>query len=157
MSESKLRLDKHSEQLAFLEKIRQYLNEATMSANANSNQKHALVIENNEAMIEALQLKLTAAKVDTTALRNGEEAITYLSNNKPDIILLDLVLPQINGWEVLRIIKASEKLKDIPVIILTNLGLIQEIEKGKAMGAVDYLIKSNTSINDVVKTILKHI
>ncbi|HEV8601467.1 MAG TPA: response regulator [Patescibacteria group bacterium] len=122
-----------------------------------SKQKLALVVENNEAMIEALQLKLKAAKVESMAVRNGEEALAYLSNNKPDIILLDLVLPQINGWEVLRIIKASERLKDIPVIILTNLGLIQEIEKGKTMGAVDYLIKSNTSINDVVKTILKHI
>lgn len=128
-----------------------------MTASPTAKQKLALIIENNEAMIEALQLKLKAVKVEVVAQRNGEEALAYLANNHPDIVLLDLVLPKINGWEVLKIIKASERLKDIPVVILTNLGLVQEIEKGTAMGAVDYLIKSNTSINDVVKTILKHI
>ena len=119
--------------------------------------KTVLIVEDDEALLEALDIKFKASGINHVVARNGEEALAYLQKNKPDLILLDLILPGIDGWHVMDEIKKNQNLASIPVIVFSNLGIIQEIEKGKAMGAVDYLIKSNTSINDVLKIVRKHL
>ena|SRR3989338_5387012 len=124
---------------------------------SDSAKKTVLLVEDDQAMFEALQLKLEATGFNFLGAHDGEEAVRLVNANKPDLILLDLILPGIDGWQVLDEIKKKPELEGVPVIILTNLGIIQEIEKGKAMGATDYLIKSNTSINDVVKIVQKHL
>jgi DNA-binding response OmpR family regulator len=120
-------------------------------------EKSVLIVEDDEALLEALDIKFKATGINHAVAHNGEDALAYLQKNKPDLILLDLILPGIDGWLVMEEIKKNKSWADIPVIIFSNLGIIQEIEKGKAMGAVDYMIKSNTSINDVVKIVKKHL
>lgn len=84
---------------------------------------------------------------------NGEEALEKIKANPPSIVLLDMILPKLNGFEVLQIIKKDPKLKDIPVLVLSNLGQDQDIEQAKKFGAADYLVKSNFSLQKVMSKI----
>lgn len=85
---------------------------------------------------------------------NGEEALTKIKQHRPDIVLLDMILPKMNGFEVLEIMQADAKLKTIPVLVLSNLGQDQDIEQAKSLGAVDYIVKSNFSLQKVVEKIM---
>lgn len=88
---------------------------------------------------------------------DGIEAVKKIRSEKPDLVLLDLIMPNKNGFEVLEEIKKDKAIKDIPVIILSNLGQESDIEKGKALGAADYLIKSNISMKEVIIKIKMHL
>jgi len=81
---------------------------------------------------------------------NGEEAMQKIKANPPSIILLDMILPKKNGFEVLAELKQDKKLQTIPVLVLSNLGQDQDVEQAKALGAADYLVKSNFSLQKVV-------
>ncbi|MBI1957503.1 MAG: response regulator [Candidatus Niyogibacteria bacterium] len=83
----------------------------------------------------------------------ADDAFKKIEENKPDLILLDLILPGIDGFEILKKLKDDDATKAIPVIILSNLGNRDEVEKGIAMGARSYLIKSNIMPEDVIKAI----
>lgn len=84
---------------------------------------------------------------------NGEEALQKMRSNPPDIILLDMILPKKNGFEVLQEMKQEPALQHIPVLVLSNLGQDQDIEQAKALGAADYLVKSNFSLQKVMSKI----
>jgi len=84
---------------------------------------------------------------------DGEEALTLSKSEMPDLILLDLILPKKDGFEVLKELKADEKMKDIPVIVLTNLEGLGDVEKAIELGATTYLIKANYKLEDVVRKI----
>ncbi|OGE85897.1 MAG: hypothetical protein A3J48_00990 [Candidatus Doudnabacteria bacterium RIFCSPHIGHO2_02_FULL_46_11] len=112
-----------------------------------------LVVEDDEFLLKAYNIKLKKEGFEVWLARDGKEAIAYLKKDPPDIVLLDLMLPYLNGFEVLEQIKATAQWKQIPVIITTNLGQDQDIERGKKLGATDYLIKSDVKINDIVKKI----
>lgn len=86
---------------------------------------------------------------------DGEEGIRKCKEENPDLIILDLVLPTLDGFEVLARIKADSKLAAIPVVILSNLGQKSEIERGMELGAVDYLVKANFTPSEIVKKITK--
>ena len=116
--------------------------------------KHILVVEDESFLSKVLAERLEDEgfkQVDVAG--NGEEAISKVKEHRPDIILLDMILPKMNGFEVLETLKADPKLKIIPVIVLSNLGQDQDIDQAKAMGAVDYLVKSNFSLQKVVQKI----
>ncbi|MEX2361902.1 MAG: response regulator, partial [Patescibacteria group bacterium] len=87
---------------------------------------------------------------------SGTDALVQVNNNKPDLILLDILLPGMNGFEVLRKIKASSKSRDIPVIVLTNLGS-EETDKDRqlalSLGAIDYLVKSYHTPEEMIKIV----
>ncbi len=85
---------------------------------------------------------------------NGEEALVMIKNHNPNIVLLDMILPKMNGFEVLEILQADPKLKKIPVLVLSNLGQDQDIEQAKKLGARDYIVKSNFSLQKVVEKIM---
>lgn len=85
---------------------------------------------------------------------NGEEALAMIKNHHPNIVLLDMILPKMNGFEVLEILQADPKLKKIPVLVLSNLGQDQDIEQAKKLGARDYIVKSNFSLQKVVEKIM---
>ena len=74
-------------------------------------------------------------------------------SQKPDLVLLDIVLPKASGWEVLKQMKKEVDLKDLKVIVLSNLGQKEEVEKGLGLGAVKYLIKAQHTPSDVVKAV----
>ena len=87
---------------------------------------------------------------------DGLEASEKIKEVRPDLVLLDLIMPGKNGFEVLEEMKADKDLKNIPVIILSNLGQESDVDKGKSLGAEDYLIKSDISMKEVIETIKRH-
>jgi len=86
---------------------------------------------------------------------DGEEAIKKINKSLPDVLLLDIRMPLKDGFEVLTEIKDNEKTKNIPVILLTNLGQKEDVEKGLKLGAVDYLIKAQFTPQEVVEKVKK--
>jgi len=112
-----------------------------------------LVAEDDRFLSKAYGAKLKKEGFDVILAMNGEEAVEEAKNKKPDIILLDLVMPRKDGFEALSDLKKDASTKSIPVIILSNLGQEEDIIKGKELGAVDYLVKSNIAIREVVEKI----
>lgn len=110
-----------------------------------------LIVEDEAALLYALKAELTHNGFEILEAMDGEKGLKILEEQRPDIIILDLLLPGIDGFEVLRRIKSKDETKNIPVIILTNLGDPESIEKGKKLGADDYLIKTDYSLEDVIK------
>ena len=84
---------------------------------------------------------------------DGAEGLEIAKKEKPDLILLDLILPKKDGFEVLKELKADEKMKDIPVIILTNLEGTGDVEKALDLGATTYLVKANYELEDILTKI----
>ncbi len=117
-----------------------------------------LVVEDDKFLRELISRKLSDEGFDITQAVDGEDGIEKIKQVKPDLILLDLILPSIDGFEVLSRIKEDPSVASIPVIILSNLGQKEEIEKGLSLGAVDFLIKAHFTpgeIIDKIKTLLK--
>ena len=120
--------------------------------------KKILIIEDDKFLRELIGQKLLKEGYDIVEAVDGEKGIKSIKDEKPDLILLDLILPGMDGFEVLTKIKEDSKIAQIPVIILSNLGQKDDIEKGLKIGAVDYLIKAHFTpgeIIDKIKVILK--
>ncbi len=117
--------------------------------------KKILVIEDEKTLRFLIVQTLLQEGFEVEEAIDGEEGIQKLKKNKPDFILLDLLLPGINGYEVLSKIKRDSDLESIPVIILSNLGQEEEIKKGLNLGAVDYLIKAHFTLDQIVARIKK--
>lgn len=101
--------------------------------------------------IYATKLDLEGFEVETA--RDGEEGLKVAAKSKPDIILLDVLMPKLDGFETLKRLKADPDLKDVPVIMLTNLGQKEDVEKGLQEGAEDYLIKAHFVPSEAVEKI----
>ncbi len=118
--------------------------------------KSLLIVEDDESLQKILSEKVAALGVGVSAAKTGQQALSIVKTNKPDLILLDIMLPGgMNGFDVLEQLKANTTTKDIPVIILTNL----DTEKKTAVdvGAVDYIVKPNISIDDLVLKIKSYL
>ncbi len=115
--------------------------------------KKILIAEDEKPMARALELKLKNSGFEAKAVFNGDEAISELSKNKYDLILLDLMMPIKDGFSVLEDLKKNKN--KTPVIISSNLGQNEDIKRAKELGAVDYFIKSDTPISLVVEHIKK--
>ncbi len=113
--------------------------------------KRILLVEDDNFLSELLSKKLIESKAVVTRAANGEEAIAIIkANPKFDLILLDLMLPKIGGFEVMEAINADEKAKGTPVIILSNLGQKNDVEKGVSLGAKKFLVKAILSLDEIV-------
>lgn len=112
-----------------------------------------LVVEDETFLVKIYAVKLKKEGYDVSIANDGEEAVKMASELKPDLILLDLILPKMNGFEALERMRAMEGLKDTPVIVLSNLGQEEDIKRAEALGADDYLVKANFSIQDIVAKI----
>lgn len=120
--------------------------------------KTILVIEDDKFLRELIVQKLLKENYNVSEAIDGEEGIKKVKEGKPDLVLLDLILPGIDGFEVLSQVRAEPAVASVPVIILSNLGQREDIEKGLKMGAVDYLIKAHFTPGEIIekiKTILK--
>ena len=120
--------------------------------------KKILIIEDDKFLRELIGQKLLKEGYDIVEAVDGEKGIKTIKDEKPDLVLLDLILPGMDGFEVLTKIKEDAGIAQIPVIILSNLGQKDDIEKGLKMGAVDYLIKAHFTpgeIIDKIKVVLK--
>ena len=115
-----------------------------------------LLIEDDPMIVRMYQRKFEKEGFQVTLAFNGEEGIEALKKEKPDIILLDIMMPKMNGIETLKAVKADPNLKDIPIVMLTNLGdRPEDVERCKELGAIDYWVKANISLKDVVEKIKK--
>ncbi|GAI58361.1 unnamed protein product [marine sediment metagenome] len=115
--------------------------------------KTILVIEDDKFLRELIARKLIKEDFEVSEAVDGEEGIKKIKEEKPDLILLDLILPGIDGFEVLSRMKKESTLASIPVIILSNLGQKDDVEKGLKMGAVDYLIKAHFTPGEIIDKI----
>ena len=120
--------------------------------------KKILIIEDDPFLSEMYLAKLSQSGFKTEIAADGKKGMEKIKTSRPDLILLDIVLPKIDGFEILKKIKKDSKLKKIPVILLTNLGQKNEVEKGLNLGADEYIIKAHftpTAVVAKVKEILK--
>lgn len=125
--------------------------------NASPQKPRILVIEDDQFMLKAHEIKFTHEGFDIWFAKDGDEALAFLARERPDAVLLDLMLPHTSGFDVLVAIRKNDVWKDVPVIVMTNLGQPQDIERAKSLGANDYLIKANTKISDVVKKVREYL
>lgn len=117
--------------------------------------KTILFIEDESALQKTFSDTLSQEGYEIISALDGEIGLRLAKEKKPDLILLDIILPKINGFEVLKELKANPKTKDIPVIVLTNLEGMDDIDKAIELGATTYLIKAQYSLEEVVEKIKK--
>jgi len=118
--------------------------------NSTLSGKKVLVVEDESFLRDLLSMKLSKEECVLIHAFDGDEALTAIEEQKPDIVLLDLVLPSMSGFDVLEKVKKNPDTASIPVIILSNLGQQEDIDRGKKLGAVDFLVKANYSIDEII-------
>lgn len=117
--------------------------------------KKVLVIEDDQALSTALLTGLTKAGFKPMAAFNGKSGLEIALREVPDVIILDLNMPEMDGKSALKILKSQPSTKDIPVIVATNTAGTDSIYECIAAGAKDYILKSDTSIADIIQQINK--
>lgn len=116
---------------------------------------HVLLVEDDVFLASIYQKKFEMEGFKVATADNGDKVIPEAKKRKPDIILLDILLPKRDGFSVLALLKADNELKDIPVIMLTNLGQKDDVDKALEAGAVDYLIKAHFKPSEIVDKVRK--
>ena len=111
--------------------------------------KKVLVVEDDSLLQDMLAQQLSKDNWGVSYAKDGEKAIELARSEKPDIILLDLMLPGVSGYDILAQLKKDPELMRIPVIILSNLGQQEDMDKGLQLGAADFMIKSNFTLDEV--------
>ncbi len=114
-----------------------------------------ILVEDEEILLKALSIQLLSAGFNVLTANNGEVGLALIKQEKPDLVLLDILMPKMNGFEVLEKLKTDEVLKNIPVIVLSNQGSDEEKQKGLHLGAVDYYVKSSTDLRDLTAKVQK--
>ncbi len=114
---------------------------------------HVLIVDDEDFLVQTLEDNLIAEGCAVDIARDGEEAIEKVGKKKPDLILLDLLMPKKDGFYVLEELKKNPGWKLIPVIVLSNLGEDTSIKKALEMGADDYFVKSQHPIQEVIEKV----
>lgn len=117
--------------------------------------KSILLVEDDPFLVDIYTTKLTEAGFSLQVATNGKEALKKIKEDTVDLLLLDIVLPNFNGWEILRKIEKDDNLKSLKVVILSNLGEKEEIEKGLKLGVAKYLVKAHYTPSEVAEEIKK--
>jgi DNA-binding response OmpR family regulator len=117
--------------------------------------KNILIVEDDKFIADIYKRKFNQEGFGVEIAKDGLKALKIIREKKPDLLLLDIILPDFNGWQILRQIKEDQKLKDLKVVILSNLEQRKDIEKGIKLGAQAYLIKAHYTPSEVVKEIKK--
>ena len=115
--------------------------------------KKILIIEDEDIIIEVLEKKLKEAGYETDIARDGKEGIEKAKEIKPDLILLDIMMPVMDGFEVMENMNKDEELKDIPVLIVSNSGQPVELNRARELGADDWLIKTEFDPIEVLEKV----
>lgn len=119
-------------------------------------QNHILIVEDDKFLSGIYEKKLIIEGFKVGVANNGAEGLAQAKQHPPQVILLDILLPKLDGLTVLQELKLNEATKNIPVILLTNLGQKDEMDKGLKLGAADYLIKAHFKPSEVVQRIKKY-
>lgn len=113
-------------------------------------EENILIIEDDKFLRELISRKLIGEGFKIDEAIDGEEGLKKIKESKPDLVLLDLILPGLDGFEVLERIKDDSSTASVPVLILSNLGQKDEIERGLSLGAVDFLVKAHFTPEEIV-------
>jgi len=119
--------------------------------------KKILIIEDEEIMIDLLQRKLAQEGYEILVAKNGVEGLEKMKEFFPDLVLLDIIMPKMGGFEVMEEKQKDEELKKIPLIIISNSGQPVEIERIKKLGAKDWLIKTEFDPQEVIEKVIRQI
>ena len=112
-----------------------------------------LLVEDDETLVEMYIMKFKEENLNLLVAKEGEAGLALAQKELPGLILLDIMMPKMDGFAVLTALKKSEKTKEIPVLMLSNLGQEADIAKGKALGAADYIVKSSMTPAELVAKI----
>ncbi len=112
--------------------------------------KKILVAEDDKFLLSAYRVKLAKAGFEVQTAMDGEEVLEALKNYTPDLILLDLVMPKKDGFATLAQLKAHDKFRDIPVIVSSNLGQKEDMDRALTLGANGYFVKSDLDLSDLI-------
>lgn len=110
-----------------------------------------LLVEDDVALRDIYSARFTAENYDVVTASDGEMALTQAVKEKPDLIILDVMMPKISGFDVLDILRATPETKDTKVIMMTALSQTSDVDKGKTLGADEYLVKSEVTLTDVIE------
>ena len=119
--------------------------------------KKILLVEDDNALAEVYRSRLELEGFDVQRVANGEVALSTAQEFKPDLIVLDAMMPKINGFDVLDILRNTPEMSDVRIVMLTALSQLKDKERAKELGADDYLVKSQVVISDVVDRIKHHL
>lgn len=117
------------------------------------NNQRIVIVEDDATLRNILEEFLVAEGFTVAVASDGEEGEIIIKKEIPDLVLLDIILPKKNGYDVLAGIKGDDETKDIPIILLTNLGSANDIEKALALGATTYLVKGDYQIKEIVEKV----
>lgn len=119
--------------------------------------KRILLVEDDMLIAQAYKYALNDAGFEVLLADDGKEALEKIKSDKPDLVLLDVIMPVLNGFEVLERLKKRGLVGKPPVIMISNLGQDGDFLRGKKMGAVDFLVKSNISLKELVDKVKKQL
>jgi len=119
--------------------------------------KKILLVEDEEIMIGLLQKKLTNEGYEVSVARDGEEGLKAMREVRPDLVLLDIIMPKMGGFEVMEEMNKDKELKKIPVIVISNSGQPVELDKAQKLGAKDWLIKTEFDPQEVIDKVKKQV
>lgn len=123
----------------------------------NHKKKKILLVEDDNALASVYELRLTAEGFEVRRAENGEAALAALRDFRPDLMILDVMMPQVSGFDVLDIVRNTPDTEDLKVIMLTALSQESDKERADALGVDEYLVKSQVVIADVVARVKFHL
>lgn len=124
-------------------------------AEGNKKKVKVLLVEDDSFLASMYVTKLELEGFEVRTAADGEKGLKLAGEEKPDVVLLDIILPKMSGFDVLADLKKESSTKDTPVILLTNLGQRDDVQKGIELGAADYLIKAHFMPSEVIQKIKK--
>lgn len=146
-----------------LEKVKKYLNQEYIEKggkifDSSANKKiKILMAEDDQFLSSLLALKLEKEGYGLILATDGAQVLKVLEESKPDLILMDIIMPEMNGIDVLKQIRGQEKFNDLIILMFSNLGQEHEVEEAKKAGADDFLVKVNFTLKEVVEKITYHL
>ncbi len=120
---------------------------------ANESSKKILLVEDEPILSNLLRQRLEKDGFRVVIARDGSEAVKILKQEKPDLVLLDIILPKMSGFEVMEAMKSDPTLQAAPVVVVSNLGQDSDVERGQSLGAIGYFVKAQLSMEDLVAKI----
>lgn len=124
---------------------------------AASHPRHILLVEDDDAIATVYQTRLLAEGFDVRRVANGEDALAVALSYKPDLVLLDVMMPKVSGFDVLDILRNTPETANLKIVMLTALSQESDKERAQALGVDDYLVKSQVVIADVIERIKHHL
>lgn len=127
------------------------------AASATGNSKRILLVEDDDAIANVYLMRLQAEGFDVRRVGNGEDALAAALSYKPDLVLLDVMMPKVSGFDVLDILRNTPETANLKIIMLTALSQDSDKERAESLGVDDYLVKSQVVIADVIDRIKHHL